>query len=104
MLLVKTQNLHLMLIHRILSGGFVKQFEKPTEKHEEFFLYKTNYKKDTLNSLRYIIVDRNKSHKVYDSFDISGMVAHTLGRFSKLGVKRIGMNGIRTSSGITEFT
>ena len=31
------------------------------------------------------------------------MIAHTLGRFSKLGVKRIGMNGIRTSSGICEL-
>ena len=70
---------------------------------KNFFLYKTNYKKDTLNSLRYVIVDRNKSHKIYDSFDISGMIAHTLGRFSKLGVKRIGMNGIRTSSGIPEL-
>ena len=81
----------------------MKQFGKPTEKHEEFFLYKTNYKKDTLNSLRYVIVNRNKSHKIYDSYDISGMIAHTLGRFSKLGVKRIGMNGIRTSSGICEL-
>jgi len=31
------------------------------------------------------------------------MIAHTLGRFSKLGVKRIGINGIRTSSGISEL-
>ena len=31
------------------------------------------------------------------------MIAHTSGRFSKLGVKRIGMNGIRTSSGIPEL-
>ena len=88
---------------RMKCRGFVKQFGKPTEKHEEFFLYKTNYKKDTLNSLRYVIVNRNKSHKIYDSYDISGMIAHTLGRFSKLGVKRIGMNGIRTDSGRDEL-
>ena len=51
---------------RTNCGGFVKQFGKPTEKHEEFFLFKTNYKKDTLNSLRYVMVDRNKSHKIHE--------------------------------------
>ena len=59
---------------RTNCGGFVKQFGKPTEKHEEFFLFKTNYKKDTLNSLRYVMVDRNKSHKIYNSFDISDIL------------------------------
>ena len=88
---------------RMNCENFVKQFEKPTEKHEEFFLYKTNYNNDTLNSLRYVIVYRNTSHKIYDSCDISGMISDTLGRFSKLGVRRIGMNGIRTSSGIPEL-
>ena len=31
------------------------------------------------------------------------MISDTLGRFSKLGVRRIGMNGIRTDSGIPEL-
>jgi hypothetical protein len=88
---------------RIDCRDFVRQFKNPLEKCEEFFLFKNNYKNDTLNSLRYVLVDRNKSHKIYDSWDISEMVAYTLGRFSKLGVKRIGMNGIRISSGIPEL-
>ena len=88
---------------RMNCENFVKQFEKPTEKHEEFFLYKTNYNNDTLNSLRCVIVYKNTSQKIYDSCDVSGMISDTLGRFSKLGVRRIGMNGIRTSSGIPEL-
>ena len=65
MFLVKTQNLHLIVIHRILSGDFVKQFEKPTGKHEEFFLYK-NY---LLNLIENIPLWYEDVHYYYNSFN-----------------------------------
>jgi len=88
---------------RIDCIRFVKQFGEPLEQFREFFLYKNNSKEETGDNLRYILIDRNKENKIYSTRQISIIIDFALNEMSKLGVKRIGMNGIRARSSFPEM-
>ena len=76
--------------------SFVRQFGAPIEQFREFFLYENKLKEEIGNHLRYILIDRNKNHKIYHAHDMYHMIEYTLSKMLTLGAKRIGMNGIRT--------
>ena len=85
------------------SYNFIKQFGEPIKQDGEFFLYQNKLKNKGQHGLDYVLIDRNKSNKIYNLENIRILVDYTLNKMSKLGVKHIGMNGIRMSVGIPEL-
>ena len=90
---------------RAYTLDFLRSFGKQIDKKGEFLLFENNpnidkarsiIKWEPSNQLKYALVDRNKNQKMYGIHDISSMVDYALRTMSELGVKVIGMNGIRT--------
>ena len=90
---------------RAYTLDFLGSFGKQIDKKGEFLLFENNpnidkarsiFKWEPSNQLKYALVDRNKNQKTYERHDISSMVDYALRTMSELGVKVIGMNGIRT--------
>ena len=85
------------------SYNFIKQFGEPINQDGEFFLYQNKLKNKEHQGLDYVLIDRNKSNKIYNIKHIRLLVDYSLNQMLKLGVKHIGMNGIRISGGIPEL-
>jgi hypothetical protein len=88
---------------RIDSYNFIKQFGEPINQDGEFFLYQNKLKGKRHQGLDYVLIDRNKSNKIYNITHMRLLVDYTLNKMSKLGVKNIGMNGIRIRGGNPEL-
>lgn len=81
---------------RISCNRFVKQFGEPIKHDENYILHQNNTEDKVIETLKYVLIDTNESHRIYNHVDIFRMVAYSLSELSKLGVQHIGMNGIRT--------
>jgi hypothetical protein len=81
---------------------FLKNFGKPISIgcHLELF---ENETKNTDYSPKYFLVDRNLTHKIYTEEELLNIAHSMLTIFEELGVKRIGLNGIRTQHKHPEF-
>ena len=75
---------------------FVKLFGEPIEENGDFILYQNNSGNKVIDSLKYVLINKNNSNTIYKFLDVSDMVFYSLNKLSRLGVKNIGMNGIRT--------
>lgn len=82
--------------------NFIKKYGEPIAQFKDFFLYQ-NKTTDKNTRLKYILLDRNPSNRIYDTQDLREIVDFSFGLISKLNVHIIGLNGIRTSSYPSEF-
>jgi hypothetical protein len=90
---------------RLETDKFIKHLDEPIKQDGEFFLYKNKpNNKSPQSKIEYALINRNTSHQIYSKKDMVLLVEYTLKEMSKLGVKRIGMNGVRGygSGGIPE--
>ena len=82
------------------SKDFILNNGEFLKKINNFKLFKSKNLKN--NYLQYIILDENLENKIYSYFHVDEFVETVLHLVSDLGVKNLGMNGIRIDSGWPE--